>query len=86
MLIIRQIIQMLHSGLSKRSISEQLGISRNTVKKYIFYVKLTGLSNEEILSLDDNIVSELLTDEPEDEWSTDVHSGTGAMHLLHRIL
>jgi transposase len=64
MLIVRQIIQMLHSGVSKRSISEQLGISRNTVKKYIFYVKRTRLSYEEILSLDDNIISELLTDEP----------------------
>lgn len=55
---------MLQSGVSKRSIAEQLSISRNTVKKYIFYVKRTGLSYEEILSLDDNTINELLTDEP----------------------
>lgn len=67
MLTVRQIIQMIRSGMSKRAISEQLGISRTTVKKYLSFVKQTGLSNEEFLSLDDKTISDLLTANPPKE-------------------
>ena len=60
MVTVRQIVEMLHSGESKRSTSDQLGISRNTVKRYIFLIKQTGLSYKVILSLDDNTRNDLL--------------------------
>ena len=58
---------MVRSGVSKRSISEQPGISRTTVKKYLSVVKQTGLSNEEFLSLDDKTISDLLIANPQKE-------------------
>lgn len=67
MLTVRQIIQMIRSGISKRAISEQLGISRTTVKKYLSFVKQTGLSNEEFLSLDDKTINDLLIANPPKE-------------------
>jgi len=63
MMIVRKIVKMLQSGVSKRSISEQLGVSRNTVKKYLHDIERTGISNEEFLSLDDNSISKLFSND-----------------------
>ncbi len=53
MLQIRRILQLLEEGRSKRSISRDMGISRNTVDYYEQRVKVSGLSLTQLLLLKD---------------------------------
>lgn len=58
MLQIRRILQLLEAGRSKRFISRELGVSRNTVDYYARKVKLSGLSLGQLLSLRDGELSQ----------------------------
>ena len=60
MSIIRQVAQMKHSGQSIRSIADTLGISRNTVRKYLRLFSGQGLSLESVLEMEDAALSELI--------------------------
>ncbi|TDE18536.1 IS21 family transposase [Dyadobacter psychrotolerans] len=50
---IRQILRMYSQGRSKLSIAEQTGVSRNTAKKYMATYDASGLTFEQINSLND---------------------------------
>ena len=50
---IRRILRLYQSGKSKRFIAEYLGISRNTVNKYLDLVVLSGQSLEVLLQKSD---------------------------------
>ena len=66
MLHLKQLLRLYTQGLSKVKISKQLGLSRNTVKKYISlfqehrftYEELSELSSEEIEDLFDTTILE----------------------------
>lgn len=60
MLQIRRIIQLLETGLSKRKIATELGISRNTVDYYVKRIKSTSLGHQELLALALHELSELI--------------------------
>lgn len=64
---IRKIAQMVQGGKSKRQIAEQLGISRNTVKQYLYKIKRTGLSLEEFVILPDKTLHDLMMDPPREK-------------------
>lgn len=51
---IRQVLRCYASGNGTKSISSMLSISRNTVKKYLHIYQKSGLSFDEVLSLDDS--------------------------------
>ena len=51
---IRQVLRCYASGNGTKSISSMLGTSRNTVKKYLHIYQKSGLTLEEILSMDDS--------------------------------
>ncbi len=53
MLQIRRILQLLEESRSKRSISRDMGISRNTVDYYEQRVKVSGLTLAQLLLLKD---------------------------------
>jgi len=55
---VKKIAQMVLAGKSRRSTAEELGLSRNTVKKYLYKIRQTGMSlGEFILHKDKTIVS-----------------------------
>lgn len=51
---IRQVLRCYASGSGTKSISHMLGMSRNIVKKYLQIYQKSGLSMEEVLSLEDS--------------------------------
>jgi transposase len=55
----RRILRLHNSGKSKRFISTLLGISRNTVTKYLDYFNVCGLSYDEIMRLSDKQLEEM---------------------------
>ena len=55
----RRILRLHNSGKSKRFISTLLGISRNTVTKYLDYFSVCGLSYDEIMRLSDKQLEEM---------------------------
>ena len=55
----RRILRLYESGKSQRFIAEYLGISRNTVIKYISFYKVCGRSYEEITRMSDQQLNEL---------------------------
>ncbi len=63
---VRKIAQMVLAGKSKRSIAEELGISRNTVKKYLYKIQQTGMSLEEFILLEDKEINHLMEDPPKE--------------------
>ena len=60
MSIIRQVSQLKSNGQSIRSIAELLGISRNTVRKYLRLFQGQGLSMAAVLELEDPALDELI--------------------------
>ena len=60
MSIIRQVAQLKSNGQSIRSIAEILGISRNTVRKYLRLFQGQGLSMAAVLELEDHALDELI--------------------------
>jgi len=54
MLQIRRMLQFLQSGHSQRFISEELSISRNTIKTYLEKIIQSGKKNDELLVLGDH--------------------------------
>ena len=60
MLQIKKALQLLEEGRSERSISSQLGLSRNTLRHYQSKFQCSGLSYNQILSLSDIGLSSLL--------------------------
>ena len=63
MIEVKQIIQLYQSGKSKRDIARVVGISRNTVKKYLHLIKARGYSYKEFLDLDDQSIYEVLKED-----------------------
>lgn len=55
----RRILRLHESGKSKRFIAEYLGISRNTVTKYIDFYNVCGKSYEEIIELTDKQIDDM---------------------------
>src|SRR5660398_213297 len=64
MLQIKKALQLLDTGKSERSITELLGISRNTLRKYLEKISLSELSNTQVLALSDADFSALVYGEP----------------------
>ena len=60
MLQIKKALQLLEEGRSERSISSQLGLSRNTLRHYQSRFHSSGLSYNQILSLSDIGLSSLI--------------------------
>ena len=58
-----QIIRLHTENRSYRLISEWLGISRKTVTKYVLLFKATGLSYEEIRTMDESVFWKLFTNQ-----------------------
>ena len=56
---IKHLLQLYFQGRSKLVISEQTGISRNTIKKYIREFKASGISLTELSSLSDKDLEDL---------------------------
>lgn len=61
---IRQVLRCYVSGNGTRSIANMLGLSRNTVKKYLHVYQKSGYSIEEILSMDDSSLYTLFQEAP----------------------
>lgn len=64
MLQIKKALQLLEAGKSERFITEQLGLSRNTLRKYLQKLSLSELSNDQLLTLSDADFSALIYGEP----------------------
>ena len=60
MLQIRRILQLLEESRSKRSISRDMGISRNTVDYYEQRVKVSGLTLTQLLLLKDGELAQFI--------------------------
>lgn len=61
---LRRVLQLYHQGKSKKFISEYLGLSRNTVDKYVTQCLLLDRPIEEIISLNDLDLEKLFTEKP----------------------
>lgn len=60
MLVVRTMIQLLERSLSERSIASELHISRNTLRKYDAAFKASPYSYQQLLSMDDTTLSEIV--------------------------
>jgi transposase len=68
MSIVKQIIRLRSNGVPLQSIAKAVGISRNTVKKYLRLIEVKQLFVQELLSMDDVALEALLKDpDPQDE-------------------
>ena len=61
---VRLIIRLYTEGVSKKTISEKSGCSRNTVKKYIRQFIALGMTFEELNKLSNTSLEELFKSEP----------------------
>ena len=57
---IRQILSLLNDGFSNRKVGSTLGVSRNTVNRYVNQLKASGHSVSEALCFDESRLMELL--------------------------
>jgi len=64
MLNIKQLLRLYTQGVSKLQISKQLGISRNTAKKYISLFNEHQLTYEELIELSDEDLDDLFETPP----------------------
>jgi transposase len=64
MLQIKKALQLLDAGKSERHISKQLGLSRNTLRKYLEKISLSEQSNDQLMTLSDADFSALIYGEP----------------------
>ncbi len=68
---LKQIIRLRGNGVSLQRISKGVGISRNTVKKYLKLIEVKGLDHDELLGMADEQLTLLLSDP--DQISTQRH-------------
>jgi transposase len=59
---LKQIIRLRGNGVSLQRISKGVGISRNTVKKYLKLIEVKGLDHDELLGMADEQLTLLLSD------------------------
>jgi hypothetical protein len=59
---LKQIIRHRINGVALQTISKAVGISRNTVKKYLRLIEVKQLNCQELLELDDMALDALLQD------------------------
>ena len=64
---IKHILRCYQSGMSIRSISSSLQISRNTVKRYIHIYEDMGIELERLLKMDEHHLHELFGTETDNE-------------------
>ena len=64
MLQIKKALQLLDAGKSERFITEQLGLSRNTLRKYLEKIASSELSYDQLMALSDADFSTLIYGEP----------------------
>ena len=64
MLQIKKALQLLDAGKSERFITEQLGLSRTTLRKYLDKLSSSELSNDQLMALSDADFSALIYGEP----------------------
>jgi len=73
MQIVRTILQLLQRKTSERSITKELNISRNTVRKYAVAAKASPYACQELLAMDDPTLREIIypsqeaPEEPDDD-------------------
>lgn len=60
MSIVKQILLQLHHGQSKKSIVREMGVSKNTVRRYIQLAQGCGYPIQELIKMDDPILESLL--------------------------
>ena len=63
---VRLIIRLYTKGVSKQTISEKTGCSRNTVKKYIRQYIASGMSYEEVNKLSNTSLEQFFKTDPPD--------------------
>lgn len=59
---VKQIIRLRSNGIALQTIAKGVGISRNTVKKYLRLIEVNGYSYAELLALEDEQLDALLSD------------------------
>ena len=59
---VKQIIRLKENGVALQTIARSVGISRNTVKKYLKLIKAKGYPNHELLTKEDEFLERLLSD------------------------
>lgn len=59
---VKQIIRLRKKGVALQSIAKGVGISRNTVKKYLRLIEVKGYDHQELLSLEDEQLEALLAE------------------------
>ena len=74
---VKQIIRLRSNGVALQAIAKGVGISRNTVKKYLRLVEVKGYSYPELLALEDEQLDALLADP--DPVSEERHAALTAM-------
>lgn len=60
MSIVKQILLQLHQGQSRKSIVRDIGVSKNTVRRYLQLVQGCGHPIEELLKMDDPVLEDTL--------------------------
>jgi transposase len=60
---IRSILKLHSEGIGKKSISAQMQVSRNTVKRYIHLYKVLGLTVEKVMEMSDKELDQLFSKE-----------------------
>lgn len=59
---VKQIIRLRENGVALQTIAKGLGISRNTVKKYLRLIEIKGYSYQDLLNKEDEQLEALLAD------------------------
>ena len=58
---VKQIIKLKENGVGLRTISRSLGVSRNTVKKYLQQIEVKGYSFKDLLTKDNEELEQLFS-------------------------
>lgn len=61
---IRQVLRCYASGYGTKSLSDMLGLYRNTIKMYLHLYQKSGLNMEEILRMDDSCLHSFFKRKP----------------------
>ena len=59
---VKQIIRLRENGVALQTIARSVGISRNTVKKYLKLIEVKGYPNHELLTKEDEFLEKLISD------------------------
>jgi len=74
---VKQIIRLKENGVGLRTISRSLGVSRNTVKRYLQQIKAKGYSFKDLLTKDNEELEQLFSNP--DQTSQDRHEALEKM-------